>query len=127
MRICPLVLLVALSLATSSCGRAKNPSGPPEASATPTSEMPAAPPALNAPPTPSPQPTPGGPTGVGQADLDAVNQALRQYVRVKKVVPRDVQELVSSGFVPSLPSPPAGKKYVILLHPLGYSVVLADQ
>lgn len=59
-------------------------------------------------------------------DLQALNQTLRDYVKLRKVVPRDLNELVTSGYVARLPTPPAGKKFAIALHPLGYSVVLVD-
>ncbi len=61
------------------------------------------------------------------ADLEALDKTLRDYVRAKKVVPKDLNELVTSGFVRSLPSPPPGKKFVITIHPLGYQVILVDQ
>ena len=60
-------------------------------------------------------------------DLQALNQTLRNYVQLKKVVPRDLNELVTSGYVARLPTPPAGKKFAIALHPMGYSVVLVDE
>ena len=61
------------------------------------------------------------------ADLAALNTSLRDYVKLKKVIPKDVNELVTSGFVRSLPSPPPGQKFAIVLHPLGYQVILINQ
>ncbi len=61
------------------------------------------------------------------ADLEMLNKNLREYVRLKKVIPTDLNELVRSGLARSLPVPPPGKKFVILRHPLGYQVILADQ
>lgn len=60
-------------------------------------------------------------------DMVAVNAILREYVQVTKVIPNDMDELVRSGFVRRLPSPPAGKKFVIVRHPLGYTVELGDR
>jgi hypothetical protein len=46
---------------------------------------------------------------------------------VTQKIPQDLSELVSTGFVPSLPSPPPGKRFAVLLHPLGYQVALLNQ
>ncbi len=62
-----------------------------------------------------------------QVDLVALNQLLHKYVLWEKQVPRDMNELVTSGFVSNLPSPPPGKKLRIVLNPFGYEVVVADQ
>ena len=62
-----------------------------------------------------------------EADLATLNTSLREYVKLKKVIPKDVNELVTSGFVSSLPSPPPGQKFAIVLHPLGYRVILINQ
>ena len=61
------------------------------------------------------------------ADLEMLNKTLREYVRLKKVIPADLNELTRSGLVRSLPVPPTGKEFVILRHPMGYQVILADQ
>jgi predicted small lipoprotein YifL len=61
------------------------------------------------------------------ADLEKLNLALREYVREKRVIPTDLADLVRSGMASNLPVPPPGKKWVILHHPLGYQVVLADE
>ena len=63
----------------------------------------------------------------GEVDLQALNETLRNYVKLRKVVPKDLNELATSGYVARLPTPPAGKKSAIALHPLGYSVVLVDE
>ena len=60
-------------------------------------------------------------------DLAALNTSLRQYVKLKKIIPKDLNELVASGFVRSLPNPPPGQKFAIVLHPLGYQVILINQ
>jgi hypothetical protein len=49
----------------------------------------------------------------GQPNLEALSQALQVYCMWKKAVPADLQELVTSKFLPSLPPLPAGKKYSI--------------
>jgi hypothetical protein len=61
------------------------------------------------------------------ADLEMLNKTLREYVRLKKVIPNDLNDLVTSGFARSLPIPPQGRRFVIVRHPLGYQVILADQ
>jgi hypothetical protein len=60
-------------------------------------------------------------------DLAALNVSLREYVKSKKVIPKDVNDLVTSGFVRSLPTPPPGQRFAIVLHPLGYQVILVNQ
>lgn len=60
------------------------------------------------------------------ANLSGLNMLLRDYVRATRKVPKDLNELVSSGFISALPSPPPGKRFAILMHPLGYQVVLID-
>lgn len=72
-----------------------------------------------------PTATTEGPNTAG--DLKALNNTLRDYVRLKKVIPKDLDELVTSGFVRSLPTPPPGKKFVIMRYPLGYQVILVNQ
>lgn len=49
----------------------------------------------------------------GQPNLEALSQALQVYCMWKKSVPADMQELVTSKFLPDLPALPAGKKYNI--------------
>jgi hypothetical protein len=62
----------------------------------------------------------------GQIDLVALNELLHKYVSLKKQVPKDINELVTSGFTPNLPTPPPGKRLLIVKNPFGYQVVLAD-
>ena len=61
------------------------------------------------------------------ADLQGLNELLREYVRTTKKIPKELNELVSSGFVQALPEAPAGKVFSIVQHPLGYQVVLLNQ
>ena len=49
----------------------------------------------------------------GEPNLEALSQALQVYCMWKKSVPADLQELVSSKYMASLPPLPADKKYVI--------------
>ncbi len=49
----------------------------------------------------------------GEPNLDALSEALQVYCMWKKEVPADLQDLVTSKFLPSLPPLPAGKKYGI--------------
>ncbi len=66
-------------------------------------------------------------TTTNEVDLQGLNMVVREYVTATKKIPRSLDELVTSGFVPALPAPPQGQRFVILLHPLGYQVVLQDQ
>jgi hypothetical protein len=72
------------------------------------------------------EPAVAGDGYAGEAELAMLNELLREYVRKTKVVPRDLNELVRSGFVSGLPTAPPGRRFMIVLHPLGYSVVLVD-
>ncbi|MGV3756884.1 MAG: hypothetical protein ACO1QS_16005 [Verrucomicrobiota bacterium] len=49
----------------------------------------------------------------GQPNLDALSEALQVYCMWKKEVPAELEALVTSKFLPSLPPVPAGKKYGI--------------
>jgi len=49
----------------------------------------------------------------GEPNLEALSEALQVYCMWKKEVPADLQDLVTSKFLPSLPPVPAGKKYGI--------------
>jgi hypothetical protein len=59
-------------------------------------------------------------------ELVALNELLHKYVLLKKHVPQDISELVTSGFTTNLPAPPPGKRLVIVKNPFGYQVVLKD-
>jgi len=61
------------------------------------------------------------------AALVTMNELVRDYVTKTKVIPKSVDELVTSGYLPNLPAAPPGKKFVMQLQPMGYSVVLADE
>lgn len=60
-------------------------------------------------------------------NLTAMNEILRDFVVKGKVIPKDINELVTSGFVPSLPTAPPGKKFAIQLLPMGYTVIVVDE
>ncbi|MCD6051179.1 MAG: hypothetical protein K0Q55_2582 [Verrucomicrobia bacterium] len=49
----------------------------------------------------------------GEPNLEALSEALQVYCMWKKEVPADLQDLVTSKFMTSLPALPAGKKYGI--------------
>ncbi len=49
----------------------------------------------------------------GEPNLEALSEALQVYCMWKKAVPADLQDLVTSKFMTSLPALPAGKKYGI--------------
>lgn len=61
------------------------------------------------------------------ADLTAINEIVRDYVKQRKVIPKTMDELVTSGYLPSLPAAPPGTKFVIQLQPMGYRVVLESE
>jgi len=62
-----------------------------------------------------------------QVDLAELSQLLRQYIAWKKQTPKDLNELVSSGFISRLPAPPTGKKFVVVQMPFGAEVRLEDE
>lgn len=47
----------------------------------------------------------------GKIDTVAVTQALQQFAGEKGRFPKDLNELVSTGYLKSLPQPPYGMKY----------------
>lgn len=49
----------------------------------------------------------------GEPNLDALSQALQVYCMWKQSVPNNLEDLVTSKFLPELPALPAGKKYTI--------------
>jgi len=118
------ILLVALIAA--GCGR-KNRVAPPAETASPEavaadSSNPAETPGRNE----SAAPHSGAPQRNPDKDLQRLNQIVHDYVLWKKVIPKDLNEVVASGLIKSLPAPPAGKRFVVALRPLGYRVELVD-
>lgn len=63
----------------------------------------------------------------GQVDLQAFTLLLHRYVERVNKVPADVNEMVSSGFVPSLPEAPPGKRWVIKRGAMDFQVIVADK
>lgn len=59
----------------------------------------------------------------GEPNLQALSEALQVYCMWKKAVPADMQELVTSKFMASLPPLPAGKKYGINSQNLTVAIV----
>ena len=57
--------------------------------------------------------------------LDAVTKAAQSFFVSKERAPKNLEELVASGFLKKLPAPPAGKKYVY--DPERANITLADQ
>ena len=47
------------------------------------------------------------------ATLGELTQVVRKYGMEKQKVPKDLQELVAAGYLPQVPSAPAGKKFAI--------------
>ena len=52
-------------------------------------------------------------TAAADARAAELTQIVRKYAAEKQRVPKDFQEIVSAGYLPSIPSAPAGKKFVI--------------
>lgn len=115
-----ILLLLLLGLVWPGCSRKESA----EKTATPTaaSEPEGSPPGAKRLTSPPQQPP-----SDGQVDLVALNQLLHKYVMWKKQIPMNMNELVTSGFVSSLPPPPAGKKFIVTRQPFGYEVKLMDQ
>ena len=65
--------------------------------------------------------------GNAAADLTMLDKVLHDYVALKKIIPRDLNALVTDRFLSSLPKPPPGRRFAIQLNPLGYQVVLVDE
>ena len=65
--------------------------------------------------------------GNAAADLAMLDKNLHDYVALKKIIPRDLNALVTDRFLSSLPKPPPGRRFAIQLNPLGYHVVLVDE
>jgi hypothetical protein len=84
--------------------------------------------------TPSTEPTPAATAEASAASDVAANQvastladltqAVRKYGAEKQRVPKDLNELVAAGYLPSVPAAPAGKKFAINKQ---MEVYLADQ
>lgn len=60
-----------------------------------------------------------------EADLKALNEAVRAHVMGLMKEPATLEELVKSGFIKRLPAAPEGKKYA--LSPDKKSVLLVNQ
>ena len=60
-----------------------------------------------------------------EADLKALNEAVRAHVMGLMKEPTTLEELVKSGFIKRLPTAPEGKKYA--LSPDKKSVLLVNQ
>lgn len=63
----------------------------------------------------------------GQVDLEAFTLLLHRYVEHVNKVPTDVNEMVTRGFVPSLPAPPPGKRWAIERGAMDYRVIVVDK
>ncbi|MGA2659780.1 MAG: hypothetical protein ABSH34_19940 [Verrucomicrobiota bacterium] len=63
----------------------------------------------------------------GKIDLQALTATLREYVMWKKSIPADLNDLVESGFLPSLPEPPPGQRFAVKHGAMRYEVVLVNQ
>jgi competence protein ComGC len=58
-------------------------------------------------------------------DLAELNKQVRRYSFEKRKVPQSVEELVSAGYIQSVPPAPAGKKFAIDLEQA--RVILVNQ
>jgi len=68
---------------------------------------------------------PAGAVADEQALLDHLTQTLRKFSAEKQRVPTQLNELVTAGYLPSLPAAPAGKQFTI--NPKRVEVILADK
>src|SRR5687767_6357782 len=50
-------------------------------------------------------------TGVKVADLASVNQAIQMFKTEEDRNPKDLNELITKGYIPALPAPPYQMKY----------------
>jgi hypothetical protein len=50
-------------------------------------------------------------TGVKVADLASVKQAIQMFHTEEERYPKDLNELISKGYIPALPAPPYQMKY----------------
>ncbi len=57
--------------------------------------------------------TPAAPADNSAALLAELTQVVRKYGVEKQRVPKNLEELVSAGYLPALPEAPAGKKFAI--------------
>ena len=63
-------------------------------------------------------------TAAANARAAELTQVLRKYAAEKQRAPKDFQEIVAAGYLPSMPAAPAGKKFVI---DKNLAVQVADQ
>ena len=110
-----LACCIALSLVLAACRRQPAPEPP-------TTSAPAPPVAASPGPLAAPAPGVAPAAKEPQPDLAALTQALRAYVQKEKKVPQSLDPLVRAGFLPAVPAPPAGKRFVIDAKKLEVSV-----
>jgi hypothetical protein len=88
-------------------------------------------PAADQPPAPPPPPAPDGteaaatPPGEAPPGLDELTMAVRSYVMSQGKPPGSMEDLAKAGAIRKMPTPPAGKEYV--LAPDKMSVRLVDR
>ena len=63
-------------------------------------------------------------TASADARAAELTQVVRKYAAEKQRAPKDFQEIVAAGYLPSMPAAPAGKKFVI---DKNLAVQVADQ
>ena len=51
--------------------------------------------------------------GRGLPDRDSLYSAISRFTATKNRRPKNLEELIANGYLPPLPAPPAGKKYVL--------------
>lgn len=76
------------------------------------------------PPDPNARLTSGAENTVASANAAQLTQVVRKYAAEKQRAPKDIQEVVSAGYLDSLPSAPPGKRFAI---DKNLQVYLADQ
>jgi len=109
-------LTVALLVVLSAAGCRRKSAAPPPVA--PPAETPAAPVAATPPPAPgTPAPvvttTASNQAAYEQEMTQTLNDFLGDYIREKKRIPKDINEMMSLKLITSIPVLPAGKKWVI--------------
>ena len=110
-----LILIVAAFGLFTGCGKGNRSSNTPAVPSTQTAETPAAGQSegqVNPAQPPPPAAAVNSEAEIAAA-LSTLTQAVRKYSAEKQRVPQNLGEVVSAGYVPSMPSPPTGKKFAI--------------
>jgi hypothetical protein len=67
----------------------------------------------DSPPAPVATQTAAAPQDDQTKTLERLTQTVRKYAAETRTAPKSLNELVTAGYLPEAPTPPAGKQYVI--------------